>query len=138
MSMCRGGQQMFWTSCRERERICMHMYCTCISFKKFSSTHTHTHTNTEGAKFYSSNDDLEPSVVPMLFTYITGEHLYTVGLRFSRPFFISRTPNSRYYSLTPWSKDTPPRNSKLIYLPTCCVLVSKRPYFKFMKDALSG
>ena len=32
----------------------------------------------------------------------------------------------------------PPPNSKLVYLPTCVVLVSKSPHFQFQKDALSG
>ena len=33
--------------------------------------------------------------------------------------------------------DCPP-NCKLIYLPTCVVLVSDHPFYNFMKDALSG
>ena len=31
-----------------------------------------------------------------------------------------------------------PSNSKLIYLPTAIVMVSKMPYFKLLKEALSG
>ena len=62
-----------------------------------------------------------------------------MGIRFSRPFFISKSEESRYYTLTPWSSSCqPPANSKLVYLPTACVLIAKRPHFKFMKDALSG
>ena len=75
----------------------------------------------------------------MLLTNIDGARSYATGLRFSRPFFIQKPDKGRYYNLVPW-KDSmqPPPNSRLIYLPTCCVLVSQHPYFKFMKDALSG
>ena len=75
----------------------------------------------------------------MLLTNIDGARSYATGLRFSRPFFIQKPDKGRYYNLVPW-KDSmlPPSNSRLIYLPTCCVLVSQHPYFKFMKDALSG
>ena len=112
-------------------------------------THTHTHTlthslplnththHTEGPQLYS--EDLEPSIIPMLLTNIDGARSYATGLRFSRPFFIQKPDKGRYYNLVPW-KDSmqPPPNSRLIYLPTCCVLVSQHPYFKFMKEALSG
>ena len=99
------------------------------------SQYTHTH-KTEGPQLYS--EDLEPSI-PMLLTNIDRARSYATGLRFSRPFFIQKPDKGRYYNLVPW-KDSmlPPSNSRLIYLPTCCVLVSQHPYFKFMKDALSG
>ena len=71
----------------------------------------------------------------MLLTNIDRAFSYATGLRFSWPFFIQKPD----YNLVPW-KDSmlPTPNSRLIYLPTCCVLISQHPYFKFMKDALSG
>lgn len=84
-------------------------------------------------------EDLEPSVVPMMLTNIDGARSYAAGLRFSRPFFIQKPKNSHYYTLIPWrSSMQPPAYSRLIYLPTCCVLVSQQPYFNLMKDTLSG
>ena len=98
-----------------------------------------SHTLTEGARIYGENEDLKPSIIPLLLTNILGEHSYAMGIRFSRPFFISKLEESRYYTLTPWSSSCqPPASSKLVYLPTACVLIAKRPHFKFMKDALSG
>jgi len=91
----------------------------------------------EGTQLYS--EDLEPSVTPMLLTNIDGARSYAAGLRFSRPFFIQKPDNGNYYTLLPWKNSMqPPPNSRLVYLPTCCVLISKHPYFQFMKDTLSG
>ena len=112
-------------------------YTRFTNFSNLLSPNTHTHTHIEGPQLYS--EDLEPSIIPMLLTNIDGARSYATGLRFSRPFFIQKPDKGRYYNLVPW-KDSmqPPPNSRLIYLPTCCVLVSQHPYFKFMKDALSG
>ena len=101
------------------------------------NTRTLTHTltiHTEGLQLYS--EDLKPSIIPMLLTNINGARSYATGLWFSRPFFIQKQDKGCYYNLV--DSMLPPSNSRLIYLPTCCVLVSQHPYFKFMKDALSG
>ncbi|XP_064390459.1 DENN domain-containing protein 3-like [Halichondria panicea] len=93
----------------------------------------------QGAKICSDLKDVEPSLVPMLFTNALGDFSYGVGIRFLRPFFIEKKKNCKYFCLTPWSSSVVPSpSSKLIYLPTCCLLVSQKPYLKFMKDALSG
>ena len=93
----------------------------------------------EGPHVYSNVEDLTPSVIPMLFTNILGERSFASILRFSRPFFITREDKCRHYSLTPWSPlSVPAQNSKLVYMPTCLMLVSKNPCFQFMKDSLSG
>ncbi len=93
----------------------------------------------EGPHIYSNVDDLTPSIIPMLFTNILGERSFASVLRFTRPFFISRDCGCRHYSLTPWSPlYVPSQNSRLVYLPTSLMLVSKNPCFQFMKDALSG
>jgi hypothetical protein len=86
-----------------------------------------------------SSEDIEPSIIPMLFTNIEGTRSYASGLRFYRPFFIQKLDGSNFYNIISWeSGKQPPPNSKLVYLPTCVVLVSKSPHFQFQKDALSG
>ena len=73
------------------------MTCTLISLSfsvshthtlTHTHTHTHTHTCTEGAQL--SSEDVEPSIVPMLFTNMEGTRSYASGLRFSRPFFVQK------------------------------------------------
>lgn len=97
-------------------------------------------TSTVGPHIYSNVDDLPPSILPLLFTNILAERSFACVLRFPRPFFMHRNSKQSHYTLTPWSPlITPPHAScKLVYLPTCTVLISKRPCFQFMKDALSG
>ena len=92
----------------------------------------------EGAR--NTSEEAQPTTIPMLLTNIEGAHSYATGIRFSRPFFIQKPINMRICKLYPWKKTTkePPPDSKLFYVPTCIVLVSKHPYFQFMKDALSG
>ena len=93
----------------------------------------------ERARIYSDVKDLEPSFVPLMFTNLLAENSYGVGLRFLRPFFIEKKEKCRYCCLTPWSSSVMPSlRKKLVYLPTCCALISSKPYFKFMKEALSG
>lgn len=97
--------------------------------------------STEGPRIYGNVDDLAPSVIPMLFTNILGERSFASILRFTRPFFITRSSGLCYYSLIPYSPQTVlslESKARLVYLPTCVMLVSKRPCFQFMKDALSG
>ncbi|KAL5481240.1 hypothetical protein EMCRGX_G021370 [Ephydatia muelleri] len=93
----------------------------------------------EGAR--NSQEEVQATTIPMLLTNIEGAHSYVTGIRFSRPFFIQKPVNTRICKLFPWKKtikEPPPPDSKLLYVPTCIVLVSKHPYFQFMKDALSG
>jgi hypothetical protein len=94
----------------------------------------------EGPQLYAS--EVEPACVPMILTDITGTRTYAVGLKFARPFFIQKPEDGAQgrYNLICCNNSTNicPPNSKLIYLPTCVILISKYPYFKFMRESLSG
>ncbi len=58
------------------------------------------HIFSEGAKICSDLKDIEPSLVPMLFTNALGDFSYGVGIRFLRPFFIEKKKNCKYVHYT--------------------------------------
>ncbi|XP_074627330.1 DENN domain-containing protein 3-like isoform X3 [Acropora palmata] len=81
----------------------------------------------------------------MVFTDIEGNHTYCMSMTFFRGFLLKESEDDRSlgkYELFFMDEDVDERTMQdssyaVCYVPTCCCLISKKPYFNLMKDCLS-
>ncbi|CAG2250960.1 DENND3 [Mytilus edulis] len=73
----------------------------------------------------------------LVLTDIMGNKTYATCLTFNRRFIIEKGEKSKIWMNLDTSSDDLEKQQVRCYIPHCCVLISKFPYFTVMKDALS-
>ncbi|XP_022325231.2 DENN domain-containing protein 3-like isoform X2 [Crassostrea virginica] len=88
-------------------------------------------------------DNTEPSVHFLVLTDIHGNKTYATCISFYRPYVIEKEYDGSLIPHLDLSRDDSTTNactsSDMLhcYIPVCCVLISKCPYFETMKESLS-
>ncbi|CAC5386061.1 DENND3 [Mytilus coruscus] len=82
-------------------------------------------------------EKLENFVHFLVLTDIMGNKTYATCLTFNRRFIIEKEEKSKIWMNLDTSSDDLEKQQVRCYIPHCCVLISKFPYFTVMKDALS-
>ncbi|XP_071115089.1 DENN domain-containing protein 3-like [Haliotis cracherodii] len=89
----------------------------------------------ENAKVYRHKP--EKSVHFLVFTDLSGNKTFATCLTFYKPYILEKE-DSENLKMSLETKKTCLSNSKTrAYLPQCCILISKYPYFYSMKECLS-
>lgn len=93
----------------------------------------------DGMKVF--NQPKKEEVHYLVLTDLAGERSYATCLTFYRPFIVEKDAEEEncYKAELDVFPSTELKISKSrCFVPTCCVLISKYPYFTVMRDALSG
>ncbi|KAK3087290.1 hypothetical protein FSP39_004285, partial [Pinctada imbricata] len=89
----------------------------------------------DGMKIYEEKKDCYTHF--LVLTDIQGNKTYATCLTFYRSFIVEKDGDGNEYVSLEASNSTLTKGQYRCYIPHCCVLISKYPYFTVMKDCLS-